>query len=188
MLGQEIAARLPVNQALPHSDRTVLRGERVLLRHATESDVEPIAAMLAEPEVARWWGDHDAARVRRELLDDPDCETFAIEVDGAVAGVLLVSEENTPDYRHAGLDISLATRHQNRGLGREALRVAIDHLADERGHHRFTIDPAADNETAIRCYTAVGFKPVGVMRRYGRDADGAWRDGLLMDLLAEERP
>ena len=54
----------------------------------------------------------------------------------------------------------------------------------DRGHHRLVIDPAADNEPAIRCYTAVGFRPVGVLRRY---VDGAgWHDGLLMDLLAEE--
>jgi aminoglycoside 6'-N-acetyltransferase len=49
------------------------------------------------------------------------------------------------------------------------------------------IDPAADNEAAIRCYAAVGFRPVGVLRRYERDVDGAGRhDGLLMDLLAED--
>ena len=102
--------------------------------------------------------------------------------------VVYVSEENEPDYRHAGLDISLATAHQGRGYGREALRVAIDHLVRERGHHRFTIDPAADNEVAIRSYAAVGFKPVGVLRRYERAPDGTWRDGLLMDLLADELP
>jgi len=32
----------------------------------------------------------------------------------------------------------------------------------------------------------VGFRPVGVMRRYERGADGTFHDGLLMDLLAEE--
>ncbi len=49
------------------------------------------------------------------------------------------------------------------------------------------IDPAADNQPAIRCYTAVGFRPVGIMRRYERNADGSgWHDGLLMDLLADE--
>ncbi len=57
----------------------------------------------------------------------------------------------------------------------------------DRGHHRLVIDPAADNEAAIRCYAAVGFRPVGVLRRYERDVDGAGRhDGLLMDLLAED--
>ena len=56
----------------------------------------------------------------------------------------------------------------------------------ERGHHRFTIDPAAANARAIRAYEAVGFRPVGVLRRYERGPDGRWRDGLLMDLLAVE--
>jgi len=155
-------------------DELRLSGERVALRRVTEPDLEDLLALLQEPAVARWWGDYDAARTRRELLDDPDVEAFVVEVGGATAGVLAVEEENEPDYR------------QGQGLGREALRVAIDHLIAERGHHRFTIDPAADNEMAIRCYAAVGFKPVGVMRRYERGRDGTWRDGLLMDLLADE--
>jgi aminoglycoside 6'-N-acetyltransferase len=39
---------------------------------------------------------------------------------------------------------------------------------------------------AIACYRKVGFRPVGVMRRYQRDRSGEWQDGLLMDLLADE--
>jgi RimJ/RimL family protein N-acetyltransferase len=46
-----------------------------------------------------------------------------------------------------------------------------------------TIDPAAANQRAIRCYSAVGFRPVGVMRRYERGADGSFHDGLLMELV-----
>ena len=48
------------------------------------------------------------------------------------------------------------------------------------------IDPAADNVAAIRCYTKVGFRPVGVMRQYERGPDGTWHDGLLMEMLADE--
>jgi aminoglycoside 6'-N-acetyltransferase len=48
------------------------------------------------------------------------------------------------------------------------------------------IDPAASNARAIRSYERVGFRPVGVMRRYERGRDGGWRDGLLMDLLPED--
>jgi len=60
-------------------------------------------------------------------------------------------------------------------------------LIEERGHHRITIDPAADNAAAIRAYEKVGFRRVGVMREYERDHDGAgWHDGLLMELLARD--
>ena len=59
-------------------------------------------------------------------------------------------------------------------------------LIDERGHHRITIDPAAENTHAIAAYAKLGFRPVGVMRSYQRMTDGRWVDALLMDLLAEE--
>jgi len=59
-------------------------------------------------------------------------------------------------------------------------------LTDERGHHRVIIDPAVENERAIHVYEKVGFRRVGVMRRYERHSDGEWHDGLLMELLAEE--
>lgn len=68
--------------------------------------------------------------------------------------------------------------------GRDAAATLARHLVNDRGHHRIVIDPATDNGLAIRCYQAVGFRPVGVMRRYGRDVDGrGWHDGLLMAYL-----
>lgn len=66
------------------------------------------------------------------------------------------------------------------------IRVLARYLIDERGHHRLTIDPAADNHAAIRAYEKVGFRSVGVMRRYERGPDGTWHDGLFMELLAHE--
>jgi aminoglycoside 6'-N-acetyltransferase len=149
----------------------------VTLRPAGEGDVPALAALLADPEVQAWWGRYDAARVRKELAG-----TFAIEVDGTVAGWLHVHEETDPAYPSVAFDIALATSVQGQGVGPETLRLAIRHYA-ARGHHRFTIDPAADNERAIRAYAAVGFEPVGIMRRYERAPDGRWRDGLLMDLI-----
>jgi aminoglycoside 6'-N-acetyltransferase len=155
-------------------------GEQLVLRPASDDDVPALAAILAEPGVAQWWGRYDPDRVRAELPG-----TFAIVVDGVVQGWLHAYEEDDPDYRHVSFDVAIATAAQGRGLGPEALRLAIRHFA-ARGHHRFTIDPAAHNERAIRAYARVGFKPVGVLRRYERGPDGTWHDGLLMDLLADE--
>ena len=68
------------------------------------------------------------------------------------------------------------------------VRRVVDHLIRERGHHRITIDPAAANAAAIRAYGKVGFKPVGIMRDYERDADGdGWHDGAA-DGAAGARP
>jgi aminoglycoside 6'-N-acetyltransferase len=164
-------------------DLPTLIGERLTLRPVREEDAEALAAMLAEPDVAHFWGRYDVARVREELLDPK--ETLVIVVGGEPAGLMLVDEETDPMYRAVGLDISLVTRLHGQGYGREALRLVIGHFVGQ-GHHRFTIDPRADNERAIRAYAAVGFRPVGVLRQYERDADGALHDGLLMDLVAAE--
>jgi aminoglycoside 6'-N-acetyltransferase len=148
-------------------------------------DAAALLALLTEASVARWWHQWDAARVQRDLIEQDEEHVNMIEVGGEIAGLLLVYEE--PDeYKHAALDVSLGTAHQGQGLGPEALRLVITHLIEERGHHRFTIDPAAHNERAIRAYAKLGFEPVGVLRRYERSADGSWHDGLLMDLLADE--
>ena len=167
-------------------DPPVLRRERVLLRPLEERDVAALAAILAEPEVARWWGRWDDGRVRRELLSYEGDTPLTMEVGGEVAGLVVISEEEEPDYRHGALDLFVRTADHGTGVAREALRLAIAYLIEARGHHRVTIDPAAANERAIRAYSALGFKPVGVMRRYERGPGGDWRDGLLMDLLADE--
>jgi aminoglycoside 6'-N-acetyltransferase len=166
-------------------ERPVLHGPRLTIRPMTEADVEPIAAIVQTPEVSEWWPESgDPERLRAGL--GPDDDTWAIDLDGELIGWLAITEEDDPDYRYASLDISLDPAHIGAGLGPEALRVAIDWLVRERGHHRFTIDPAAANERAIRAYASVGFKPVGIVRRAERGPDGTWRDALLMDLLADE--
>jgi len=109
-----------------------------------------------------------------------------IEADGVVVGSLQVEEELDPDYEYASIDLFLATEAQGRGIGPDAIRTISRFLIDVRGHHRLTIDPNVANERAIRAYTKVGFRPVGVMRAYERDSDGTWHDNLLMDLLAGE--
>ena len=164
-----------------------LRGRDVTLRPITLADAPALAAILGEPSVARWWGTFGLARVEADLAGaHPDEEGFVIVVAGEVVGYIQAAEEPEPDFRHAGIDLFLATAAQGRGLGPDAIRTLAAYLLDDRGHHRLTIDPAVDNEAAIRAYAKVGFRPVGVMRAYQRMPDGAWVDALLMDLLAEE--
>jgi aminoglycoside 6'-N-acetyltransferase len=158
----------------------------VTLRPFTEADIEFAAELLQIPEVERWWNTHDADKVREEMLDDPDATYLVIDRDGEAVGIMGWYEEDDPDYRHAGMDIAVHPSVFGAGVAVEALRQACRFLIEERGHHRVIIDPNAANERAIACYRKVGFKPVGVMRRYERNLHGEWTDGLLMDLLADE--
>lgn len=164
-----------------------LRGEKVVLVLVAPEHVAELRRILHTPEVHGRWGDED--RDERWPFDDPETVRYAVLVGGAVRGMVQYWEETEPMYRHASVDIFLDPAVHNRGVGRDAVGAVVRHLVHDRGHHRLTIDPAADNQAAIHCYAAVGFRPVGVMRRYERDAGGGgWHDGLLMDLLAEDLP
>jgi aminoglycoside 6'-N-acetyltransferase len=134
------------------------------------------------PEILRWWQE------RRDgwLDDEPDVFKRAILLGDELIGYLQWYEEPDPMYRHASVDLFLDPAFHGRGLGTAAVRLVCTQLIDERGFHRLTIDPAAENEVAIACYSNVGFRPVGVLRRYERDRFGVFKDGLLMELLADE--
>jgi aminoglycoside 6'-N-acetyltransferase len=149
-----------------------MRDRDLELRLLAPGDDKAIVALLREPAVQRWWADGEYERDHG----------WVIEVDGAFGGWIQYEEEIDPSWRSVAFDLSLTTALHGRGYGRRALRLAIQHFVD-KGHHRFTIDPDVANERAIRCYAGAGFKPVGVMRAYERDASGAWHDSLLMDLV-----
>lgn len=160
-----------------------LRGRRVLLRTLRADDVAAVTRIRQEPEVARRWGSVRPNEIEGDVDRD---NVFAIEVDKEIIGVVQYYEEDNPMYRHANLDIFLTSSRHGHGLGTEAMRLLARHLLEARGHHRLTIDPAADNEPAIRAYQRVGFRTVGFMREYERGLDGTWHDGLLMDMLKED--
>lgn len=151
------------------------------LRPVAEGDQTELLRIHRAPEVRRWWDEPDEGFP----WDEPESTRLVIEVEGKVAGLIQYWEETEPKYRHAGIDLFLDPALHGRGLGTEAVRQVVRLLIEERGHHRITIDPAADNAAAIRAYEKAGFRPVGVMRQYERDVDGeGWHDGLLMELVA----
>ena len=169
-------------------DLPKLRGRHVGVRPVTEQDRTRIIEIRSTEEVSRRWRGGDLDAEFSEDLADDELHQFAIDTpDGQVVGMIQFSEEEDPDYRHASIDIFVDPPFHRRGFATDAIAALADWLFDRRGHHRLVIDPAADNEAAISCYTKVGFEPVGVMRAYERQADGRWADGLLMDMLRTDR-
>jgi RimJ/RimL family protein N-acetyltransferase len=167
--------------------RLELRGEQVTLVPVTAEHVPELRRIRRAPEVEARWGAE--ALLPPWPFDDPEAVVFAVLGPAGVLGMVQYSEEDEPGYRHASIDLFLDPAIHSQGVGRDAVQTLAAYLVDERGHHRITIDPAADNAAAIRCYAAAGFRPVGVLRDYERDHGGpGWHDGLLMELLAADLP
>ncbi|HKV87391.1 MAG TPA: GNAT family protein [Candidatus Dormibacteraeota bacterium] len=165
--------------------KEALIGSRITLRPVTAEDAPQLNAVFSDPAVATWWG--EPARSLRDAMNAEEGESgFVIEQGEEAIGFIQCYEELDPMYRHAGIDIALRSEWQGKGVGPLAIQILATYLIKERGHHRLTIDPAAHNTRAIKAYRSVGFKPVGIMRKYERGPSGEWHDGLLMDLLAED--
>lgn len=165
-----------------------LHGRLVRLRRTQHADRGALVAIRATEEVRRRWRGDDLEAEFDADLDDQAVRRFTILLpSGRIAGLIQYSEEDDPEYRHASVDIYIDPAVHRQGFATDAIRTLVDHLFDERGHHRITIDPAVDNEAAISCYERVGFRSVGVMRSYERRPAGGWSDGLLMEMLAIDR-
>lgn len=163
-----------------------LHGAHVTLRPATPADAEALTKILEQPDVARWWPRYDHARVRDVLVDSTDMTVYVITLDMQIIGSVQYVEEPARDYRHASLDLFLDPGEHGKGLATDAVRTLVRHLIYDRNHHRVAVYPAVDNDRAIKTFSRVGFRPVGIMRRYERAPDGTWQDCLLMDLLEHD--
>jgi aminoglycoside 6'-N-acetyltransferase len=146
-------------------------------------DADALLAIHRTPEVRAWWGEPCDGFP----FDEPESIRLTILHDGEVAGLVQYGQEPEPDYRHAWMDIFLDPARHGQGLGADAVRTLAEHLIEACGHHRITIDPAAENTAAIKAYTKAGFAPVGVMRLAERAPDGHWRDALLMERVEPAR-
>jgi aminoglycoside 6'-N-acetyltransferase len=165
----------------------VLEGAEVRLRPARRDDVPALVPIREDPVVyARWRGGPDLRSAVEQDLAELGATAYVIEFGARVVGWIQWSAEEEPDYRFASIDLYLDPAFHGRGLGTDAVRTVVRHLIEDHGHRRFEIDPAADNQAAIRCYAKVGFRPVGIRRQSERGPDGSWHDALLMDLLADE--
>ncbi len=157
-----------------------LHGEHVTLREIEPDDAAALRSAHSTPEVSRWW---KLPSDEFPFEDDDRDNPLTIERDGEVVGLIQFMEETEPDERHAAIDIFVDPAHHRQGVALDAITTLVRHLTEERGHHRITIDPVLDNVAAVRCYERVGFEPVGVMRECWRDAQGVWRDCLLMEMI-----
>ena len=162
----------------------VLTGERVTLLPVVAGHAAALTALFALPEVAEAWPGDNLSRL--DDLEHDDVVGMVVEHEGQLIGFIQYYEETDPNYRHAGIDVVLHPAWCDRGLGTEAVRTLARHLFRDLGHHRIVIDPRATNLRAIASYRKVGFREVGVMRRYELGNDGEWHDGLLMEVLRDE--
>lgn len=89
------------------------------------------------------------------------------------------------NWRHRSAELQIrigSTRHRNRGLGADAVKLLVNFGFKDLNLHRIYLHVSATNQRAIRAYMKCGFQQDGLLR----DAaliDGKWVDVFVMALL-----
>ncbi|MEM6658883.1 MAG: GNAT family protein [Pseudomonadota bacterium] len=175
------------------AEKTVLQGDRVILRDATPLDVSARFALGNTPEIQAMFG-ADPAAVRditpeaaeawvQSHIDDP--HAWIIEADGALAGGVRLHTINYSDKR-AQIAIGIVDPGAlGKGIGTEAMQLLAAHAFDTMGLHRLGCRVLDFNARAIAAYEKVGFVVEGREREAALIA-GHWHDDLILGLLAQD--
>jgi aminoglycoside 6'-N-acetyltransferase len=143
---------------------------RYAFRPMTHADLPLMAAWLAEPQFARWWGD-PAAELRdvESNLASDTVRPLVIVIDDEPAGYLQsydIHAETGHPYQDQppgtiGIDLSIGKPEL---VGRGHGPRVMDALASElfaAGAPRVVVDPHPANVAAIRAFAKAGFRPLG---------------------------
>ncbi len=90
----------------------------------------------------------------------PKARPFAIMNDGEIVGFIMLDWDED-EHALCIWRLMIATKHQGKGYGQEAIRLAII-MAKEAGvFNRIWLDYAPGNAVAEHVYSKLGFKPTG---------------------------
>ena len=173
----------------------LLTGPTLHLRPTTEADLPLLESWWLDPAVAALQSDavrpgppgSAVERFRSWSANDGDGAVgFSVAtLDlGELAGHVTLWGA-TVRRRSATLGVLMGPAHRGRGLGREAVRLALRYAFWEMNLHRVQLEVWAFNERALRCYRASGFTEEG-RRRQVTFHDGRWHDEVLMSVLQPE--
>ena len=175
------------NASLP-----VLRGKRVLLRPPREEDFEARFRLGTDAEIFRMYGGNqsdvrpmteEAAKrwVRRLVNHD---YAWIIEA-GTLIGEIRLDRVDLRD-RRASLAIGIEdTTQLGKGLGSEAIDLALGYAFNVLKLHRVSVRVVEYNSRAIRAYQKCGFVIEG-RERESAFIDGIWHDDVMMAILDHE--
>lgn len=164
------------------------RSIRYAFRAVEEDDLPMIAAWLAEPHIAEWWGDPQTEIAHiREHMDSISVEPLIVELGGRPIAYLQSYDPHLEDdhpyqdqpFGTVGIDLSIGPPELlGIGHGSAILAQFAEDLVEE-GAPRLVIDPDPRNLRAIRAYEKAGFRAIG-------ERTSIYGPALLMARDAEE--
>ncbi len=172
----------PTPPALP------IRTERLVLRPATETDLDEVLAYYGNPDVA-WLLLHPPF-TRGELEDrlrrpaTPEVLGLVIELDGVVVGDVVLMLEG-PSYDTGELGWVIHPDQAGRGIATEAAQALVDVAFEHYGLHRVRAELDARNDRSAALAERLGMTREAHLRQ-DYWSKGEWTDTPHYSVLVEE--
>jgi RimJ/RimL family protein N-acetyltransferase len=175
---------------------SVVEGDRLRLRRATDADVDFVVELLNDEDVEPFLAaarprDRDGVLedVRASTEQPGDVGLFLIEVpdgEGWARAGMMEFELSNRRSRIAHLSgLAIHPDFRGRRLSDDAARLFQRHLIFDLDFHRLQLECYGFNDRAIRHAERSGFVREGVKRKaYRRHGD--WVDGILFGLIRED--
>ena len=164
----------------------------VTVRPARPVDLPWLVELVRHPEVAPFLArsrpatELELVAELRRVADQPDgYGLLVIDVADEVAGTLTWERVNRRSAIAVLSGIVVHPRFRGNGVAGAALSAVVRELLGERGFHRIQLEVYGFNERAAAVFERAGFVREGI-RRLAYMHDGAWVDGILFGLVAED--
>ncbi len=174
----------------------------IRLRPLVPADADLLFTWLTDPHVLEYWEGpstvYTPQRVQEDFYnDDWNASRCIICYEGREIGYVQIyqlDDEGFEEYQYPkvdrpvyGIDQFIALpEYWGKGVGRAFIRLLTEELHTRWGAHSLVLDPHADNERAIRCYEACGFRKVKLLPQHELH-DGVKVDCWLMALVFPEK-
>jgi [ribosomal protein S5]-alanine N-acetyltransferase len=166
---------------------------RVFIRAPTARDRDELLALnVASRDFLRPWIEPMTSRaafaayLRRARLPTERRFVVCRRGDGAIVGVVNVSQIFYGNLRSAYLGFYAGTLFARQGYMREGLRLVVRHAFGVLGLHRLEANIQPANRRSIRLVRRAGFRREGFSRRYLK-IFGRWRDHERWAITADDR-
>ena len=121
----------------------------------------------------------------RDGAPDQEARLVCRCVDGAIVGVINLSQIFRGNFKGAYLGYYIGAGFARQGYMREAVDLMLRHAFVHLGLHRVEANVQPANLASVALVRSLGFRLEGRSRRYLKIA-GRWRDHLRWAILAEE--
>ena len=151
----------------------------VTIRAARVDDCHDIYELFACPGVVRntLQLPYVSLDKRKAQLQNSGADNYALvaELDGKVVGSIDISRKRNRLAHVASIGMAVHDDYQNRGIGTELMKAALDMTDNWLNIRRVELDVYTDNLPAVHLYEKFGFVREGVRKRL------AFREGEYVD-------